>query len=94
MCTLNGACAAQMVLGLGMSRILFGRCDGLCLLSSFTHVQVLQEWASVQDYIQWKVFEWPFYVAQGTSQHTTVHLHCVILASTARIMHPTYRYLI
>ena len=34
--------------------------------------QVLQEWASVQDYIQWKVFEWPFDIAQGTSQHVVL----------------------
>ncbi|KAL3160231.1 hypothetical protein ABBQ32_010986 [Trebouxia sp. C0010 RCD-2024] len=38
--------------------------------------KVLQEWASVQDYIQWKVFEWPVSSVQGTCQHVIPSLAC------------------
>ncbi|KAL0051705.1 hypothetical protein WJX82_000719 [Trebouxia sp. C0006] len=34
--------------------------------------KVLQEWTSIQDYIQWKVFEWPISIAQEGRKSITV----------------------
>lgn len=52
----------------------------LCIVSAtplaVTTVQVLQEWTSIQDYIQWKVFEWPFSIAQGTCYPSIVSAFC------------------
>lgn len=48
-------------------------------------VQILQEWSSMQDYIQWKVFEWPVSSAQGTaSTPTGFQLHKM---SSNRVKH-------
>jgi hypothetical protein len=76
-CVQAAASSARLLLDLTVPHNLFAFMYFVSATTlAVTTVQVLQDWTSIQDYIQWKVFEWPFSIAQGTCYPSIFSAFC------------------